>query len=105
MSEKDMINIVWIKRDIRSCDHLPLYEAELKNLPVEYIHEPWQISDFDKLAFNIDIKYPSPKIDIDIATKRAKNKIWKYRKDPKVRKENKRIIYTHTRNKYASNKT
>ena len=28
MSEKDMINIVWIKRDIRSCDHLPLYKAE-----------------------------------------------------------------------------
>ena len=32
MSEKDMINIVWIKRDIRSCDHLPLYEAEQDNI-------------------------------------------------------------------------
>ena len=32
MSEKDMINIVRIKRDIRSWDHLPLYEAEQDNI-------------------------------------------------------------------------
>ena len=32
MSEKDMINIVWIKKNIRSCDHLPLYEAEQDNI-------------------------------------------------------------------------
>ena len=32
-------------------------KTALKNLSEEYIHEPWQISDFDKLAFNIDIKY------------------------------------------------
>ena len=35
MSEKGMINIVWIKRDIRTCDHLPLYEAEQDN--IDYI--------------------------------------------------------------------
>ena len=106
------INTIRIYNPIKqSKDHdingtfIKKWVEELKNLSEEYIHEPWQISDFDKLAFNIDIKYPSPKIDIDIATKRAKNKIWKYRKDPKVRKENRRIIYTHTRNKYASNKT
>ena len=106
------INTIRIYNPIKqSKDHdingtfIKKWVEELKNLSEEYIHEPWQISDFDKLAFNIDIKYPSPKIDIDIATKKAKNKIWKYRKDPKVRKENRRIIYTHTRNKYASNKT
>ena len=36
------INIVWLKRDIRSQDHLPLQKAEESDLPylIIYLFEP-----------------------------------------------------------------
>jgi deoxyribodipyrimidine photo-lyase len=39
---KQRINIVWIKRDIRSQDHLPLHEAEKNGLPyiILFVFEP-----------------------------------------------------------------
>ena len=42
---KDNINIVWIKRDIRSQDHEPLYAAEKAGIPylIIYILEPSRI--------------------------------------------------------------
>ncbi len=45
-SLKQAINIVWIKRDIRSHDHKPFWEAESSNLPYMpiYIFEPSLIS-------------------------------------------------------------
>ena len=41
---KDSINIVWLKRDLRTTDHLPLYEAEKKqqNYIIIYLFEPNQ---------------------------------------------------------------
>ena len=43
---KDSINIVWLKRDLRTIDHLPLYEAEKKqhNYIIIYLFEPNQIN-------------------------------------------------------------
>ena len=39
---KDTVNIVWLKRDIRSQDHEPLFNAENSNLKyyIIYIFEP-----------------------------------------------------------------
>ena len=41
---KDSINIVWLKRDLRTTDHIPLYEAEKKqqNYIIIYLFEPNQ---------------------------------------------------------------
>ena len=46
---KDSINIVWLKRDLRTTDHLPLYEAEKKqyNYIIIYLFEPNQINYVD----------------------------------------------------------
>ena len=46
---KDSINIVWLKRDLRITDHLPLYEAEKKqyNYIIIYLFEPNQINYVD----------------------------------------------------------
>lgn len=44
-----MINIVWLKRDLRLYDHKPLYQATREDLPtiLLYVQEPeyWQLSD------------------------------------------------------------
>ena len=46
---KDSINIVWLKRDLRTTDHLPLYEAEKQqhNYIIIYLFEPNQINYVD----------------------------------------------------------
>jgi deoxyribodipyrimidine photo-lyase len=44
-----MINLVWLKRDLRLTDHKPLYQATREDLPVIllYVQEPgyWQLAD------------------------------------------------------------
>ena len=39
---KQTINIVWLKRDLRSLDHEPLFNAEKSNVPyiIIYVFEP-----------------------------------------------------------------
>jgi deoxyribodipyrimidine photo-lyase len=43
--------------------------------------------------------YPLPVVDLELAGKNAKEKIWGYRKNELVQMENQRIISKHTRNK------
>ncbi len=45
--KKSLINVVWLKRDLRVSDHLPLKQAELSDLPtlVLYIFEPMLMQD------------------------------------------------------------
>jgi deoxyribodipyrimidine photo-lyase len=47
MSEKKIINIVWLKRDLRLTDHLPLYNAIQKqeDFIILYIYEPLLMRD------------------------------------------------------------
>jgi deoxyribodipyrimidine photo-lyase len=53
------INVVWIKRDIRSQDHLPLYSAEQSELPylVIYIFEPSIITYKDTSLRHLQFQY------------------------------------------------
>ena len=50
-----MINLVWLKRDLRVSDHRPLYEASRNGLPtlVLYVIEPpyWQLADSSARQF------------------------------------------------------
>ena len=71
---------------------------ELKDVPNAFIHEPWKMTDLDQQFLNLKIDYPKPKIDLMGAAKKARQKIWGHRKNDFVKKENKRIIITHTRN-------
>ena len=47
MTKKKIINIVWLKRDLRLTDHLPLYNAIQKQeaFIILYIYEPLLIGD------------------------------------------------------------
>ncbi len=59
MSFKKAINIVWLKRDIRSQDHLPLYLAEQSALPylMIFILEPSVISYPDTSIRHLQFQY------------------------------------------------
>jgi deoxyribodipyrimidine photo-lyase len=72
---------------------------ELKNVPVEFIHEPHKMSLMEQELYGIIIgkDYPAPIVDIEKAGKFARDKIWGHRNHELVRQENKRILMTYTR--------
>lgn len=47
---------------------------ELRNMPDECIHEPWNMSDLEKQSRGII--YPDPIIDLVSSAKKARDKIW-----------------------------
>ncbi len=71
---------------------------ELKNVPTEFIHEPWKMTAMDKTFIGHEINYLDPCIDIVASGKSARIKVWGHRKNHKVKEENRRIIRLHTRN-------
>lgn len=68
---------------------------ELRDIPIAFIHEPWQMTALEKEAYAP--RYPSPVVNLTAVGKKARDKIWGHRKDPKVQAENRRIIALHTR--------
>ena len=71
---------------------------ELKDVPVQFIHEPWKMTAMDKTFLESEYTYPDPVVDFQSSSKYAREKIWGHRKDPLVRAESKRIVVVHTRN-------
>lgn len=59
MSAKQSLNIVWIKRDIRSQDHLPLHLAEQEDLPylIIFLFEPSVIAHPDTALRHLQFQY------------------------------------------------
>ena len=70
---------------------------ELRDVPKEFIHEPWQMTEMDKIIFNVDFKYKKPIIDLKEAGKKAREKKWSFRKKSDLKLENKRILKIHVR--------
>lgn len=71
---------------------------ELRDVPKEFIHEPWKMTEMDKMLLGIELNYPHPLVDLEQAGKAARIKIWGHRKNLEVKEEGRRIVSTHTRN-------
>ena len=74
--------------------------TELKNIPVNLIHEPWKLSVIEQQFYHciIDKDYPAPIVDIEVSRKKASDIVWSFRKEDTVKAEGKRIIQKHTNN-------
>lgn len=72
---------------------------ELKDVPIQFIHQPYLMSELEQQMYHVKIgeDYPLPIIDYEVAAKYARNKIWGHKKHADVKKENERILITHTR--------
>lgn len=71
---------------------------ELQKCPVEYIHEPWKMTNLEQdfHGFHLGEDYPFPIINFEENTKIAKERIWGHRKTEGVAEEKKQIIEKHT---------
>ncbi len=99
------INTVRIYNPVKqSQDHDPegkfihQWVPELKNLPIEYLHEPWRMTDLEQqlIGFTLGKDYPKPIIDIEAAGRYARVHIWEAQKASAVKKDAKRILAKHT---------
>ena len=76
---------------------------ELRAVPITFIHEPWKLTAEDPGYSASHTGYPLPIVDLTTAGKKARDKIWGHRKEPKVKEENHRILALHTRGHKADN--
>ena len=74
---------------------------ELSNIPIEFIHEPWQLSKMECSLYNFKtgIDYPNPIVELQESATSAKEKIWGHLNKKKVKKEKKRILEVHVNRK------
>tara|TARA_B100000683_G_scaffold243093_1_gene252297 strand:- start:245 stop:808 length:564 start_codon:yes stop_codon:yes gene_type:complete len=99
------INTIRMYNPIKqSMDHDPegvfikKWVPELENIPKEFIHEPWKMTTIDQVFNGLELNYPNPIVDLSTAGKKARSKIWGFRKNKSVKKEVNRIVKLHTRN-------
>ena len=73
---------------------------ELKEVPIELLHEPWKMNEMEQQFYNciIGIDYPAPIVDIEETRKRATDIVWSFRKKDEVKLEGKRILEKHVNN-------
>ena len=74
---------------------------ELRNIPVEYIHEPWNMPPLIN-TLSQDSIYNNPCVNIVESGKAARTKIWSFKASKEVKNENKRILHLHVRNNIRS---
>jgi deoxyribodipyrimidine photo-lyase len=67
---------------------------ELRNIPVECMHDPWTCSDQSLVG-----EYPLPIVDPKQGTKQARKIYWEMRNHPEVKSEVKRILQLHVHKK------
>ena len=73
---------------------------ELKEVPINLIHEPWKMNEMEQQFYNCIIgkDYPAPIVDIEETRKRATDIVWCFRKKDEVKQEGKRILQKHVNN-------
>lgn len=77
---------------------------ELRDVPLQFIHEPWKMTEIDRIFNELSNDYPSPIVPLEESAKLARAKIWGHRADPSVKAENQRIVRTHARNTKSQSK-
>ena len=72
---------------------------ELSKINSALIHEPWKLTDIDLIDNSIPEIYRSPIISYELSTTQVKKQLWELRKNDMVKKESKRLLKIHVRQK------
>ena len=70
---------------------------ELKKLPVNLIHKPWEINFLEEKEYNFKLNknYFEPIIDNKLRSRLAREMIWSVRKKPEAKEISKDIVLKH----------
>jgi len=70
---------------------------ELAEVPLEFIHEPWLLSDMEQTlySFRIGVDYPLPIVNLEETQRASSEEVWGFRKDSAVKNDAKRILKKH----------
>lgn len=71
---------------------------ELRNIPIQFIHEPWKITKLEETLYNfqVGLNYPKPIVNPDFSRKKASDYFWSIKKSDEAKKDNERILSIHT---------
>lgn len=71
----------------------------LKGLPLPFVHEPWLMTDLEQIMYDFTLgeDYPNRVVDIASTSKTARDLLWQWKKNERVKKEGHRIIARHVR--------
>ena len=72
---------------------------ELKEVPKELIHKPWELSQIDLIDKNEVKKYAKPIVDVKLNNNKTKNQLWQLRRNIFVKRESSKILRIHVRPK------
>lgn len=70
---------------------------ELKNLPDEYLHQPWTQPPLEAIFndFQLGRDYPEPIVNLEEASKSARERLWEFRDRPDVQRAIPSILRKH----------
>jgi deoxyribodipyrimidine photo-lyase len=70
---------------------------ELTEIPVEFIHEPWLLSEMEQTlySFRIGVDYPLPIVNLEETQRASSEEVWSFRKELAVKNDAKRILKKH----------
>ncbi len=71
---------------------------ELRNVPENFIHEPWKMTLMEQQLYGVVIgkDYPAPVVELAAAHRHAREILWGMHGDGRVKAENGRILRQHT---------
>lgn len=71
---------------------------ELKELPTHLLHCPWEITPMEEAMYNFTLgkDYPKPIINHEEAAKKARETLWRLKKEDKTKSYGRKILAKHT---------
>ena len=79
-------------------DFIKKWVPELGPLSPPFIHEPWLLTPMEQelVTFKLGEHYPIPILDVELAQKEARVRLWGLKKNRTVKKESERVLNRHT---------